>query len=307
MTYPSVDIVTVNYNCGGYLPSYFEALRSLEYPASAWRVVMVDNASTDGSWERVHEWAAGVPLAQIALQTNGGVTAGNNAGIRAGESPYVALLNPDTRVRRDWLSVLVDRMECESDVGLVEARQEPTELSKYHHPSTGETSWASTGGVLVRRRALAHAGLFDERFFMYEDDVDLCWRLWLHGWRCVYEERAVYDHRPHDERPPTPFLRYHVVRNQAFMRFIYGSAALFLDRLWLGFKFALRDTQPELRKAALRAIRDAVTALPWLQARRASLPRTDCPWVGLFCPPYTPPSLVSAGRPGASSGGRCGR
>lgn len=290
MTGPSVDIVTVNFNSAEYLPDYFSALAAMEYP-HAWRVVMVDNASTDSSMSKISSWGAGVPIKTILLERNGGVTAGNNAGILAGDSDYVALLNPDTRVHADWLSVLVDHMENEKDIGLAEAAQVPSELNKYRDPETSNTSWASTGGVLVRRSALSQVGLFDERFFMYEDDIDLCWRLWSGGWRCIYKPEARYDHRPHDQRPPSPFLRYQVVRNQAFMRYIYGSSGLFAGRLWLGLKFAARDQRADLRQATLRAVRDAIAAVPWLREKRAALPRTYSPWVGLFEEPYRPTAV----------------
>ncbi len=284
----SVDIVTINFNSGSYLPDYFEALRGLDYPLASWRVILVDNGSSDGSMERLPEITHGIELATISLGRNGGVTAGNNAGITAGNSEYVSFLNPDTRVHKDWLSRLVDHMEAETDIGLAEAAQVPSELDKYRDPDTGDTSWASTGGVLVRRSALNQAGTFDERFFMYEDDVDLCWRLWLHGWRCVYVPEAKYDHRPHDTRPPSSFLRYHVVRNQAYMRFIYGSNGDYLSRIWLGLKFAARDTSPDLRSASVRAAKDAIAALPWLRQRRNDLPPVRSKWVGLFEDPYMP-------------------
>jgi GT2 family glycosyltransferase len=288
MSTPSVDIVTVNFNSTQYLPTYFAGLAGLEYPRDRWRCVMVDNASTDGSLARIPEWGADVPLEVIRLGRNGGVTVGNNTGIRAGTSDYVALLNPDTRVHPDWLQVMVDRMESEPEIGLVEAAQVPSELDKYFDPKNGDTSWASTGGVLVRRSALERSGLFDERFFMYEDDVDLCWRLWLGGSRCCYLPEARYDHRPHDARPPSPFMRYHAVRNQAFMRYIYGTPRQFRDRLWLGCKFAARDRRWDLRQATFRAIRDALKAIPWLRVRRAELPRGASPWVALFEPPFLP-------------------
>jgi GT2 family glycosyltransferase len=288
MSTPTVDIVTVNYNSGGYLPEYYSALAALQYPHSSWRVVMVDNASTDDSLSHIDEWRKGVSTEIVHLERNGGVTAGNNAGIRAGASDYVALLNPDTRVHSNWLTILVERMEQHRDIGLAEAAQVPSEIEKYREPDTNNTSWASTGGVLVRRSAIAKVGLFDERFFMYEDDVDMCWRLWSGGWRCTYEPDARYDHRPHDERPPSPFLRYHAVRNQSYMRFIYGSNSLFMSRLWLGLKFAARDQRADLRKATLRAVRDAIAAVPWLRERRKALPQTNCVWVGLFTSPYRP-------------------
>jgi len=249
---------------------------------------MVDNASTDGSLARLREWSGRVLVETIALEQNRGVTAGNNTGIRAGSSEYVALLNPDTQTAPDWLGLLVDVMQRAPDVGLAEARQIPRDLNKFYDPVRGDTSWASTGGVLIRRSALGQVGLFDEQFFMYQDDIDLSWRLWLGGWRCIYVPGSVYSHRPHDGRPPSSTMRFYGTRNEAFMRYLYGSPRLFVDRLWLGLKFAARDHCPELRFATLRAVREAVASLPWLRQRRTALPRLDSPWVGLFDSPYVP-------------------
>lgn len=288
MSAPTVDIVTVNYNSTEYLPAYFEALRGLEYPRDRWRVVMVDNASTDGSLPRIPAWGEGVPLEVLPLATNAGVTGGNNAGIRAGRSDYVALLNPDTRVLPDWLTVMVERMGREADIGLIEARQIPSELDKYYDEKSGDTSWASTGGVLVRRQALDQVGLFDERFFMYEDDVDLCWRLWLHGYRCVYDTSAAYHHRPHDNRRMTPFLWYYTRRNHGFMRWIYGSPAAGWKYLGSVVFNAARSRRRDLVAPTARILRDTLKALPWMASRRAALPARRSPWVALFDRPYCP-------------------
>lgn len=287
MSQPTVDVVTVNYNSTAHLPEYFAALERLDYPRDRWRLVMVDNASTDHSVDRLPQWGVNVPMELIALTKNGGATAGNNVGIRAGNSEYVALLNPDTQILPDWLTLLVGRMELEPQVGLAESRQIPAELNKYYDPVTGDTSWASTGGALIRRSALNHVGLFEERFFMYEDDVDLCWRLWLNGWRCVYASTAAFFHRPHDQREASPFMRYITTRNRAYMYAIYGSAVLYGKHLIRTVRAVFYD-RPHLRRANARAFWDGIRALPWLLVRRAALPTTKSPWVGLFEAPYRP-------------------
>lgn len=286
MSLPRIDLITINFNSAEHLPGYFQALRGLEYGGD-WRVILVDNASTDGSLERVSQWSAGLPVEVLALAANGGFTGGNNAGIRHGDSPYVALLNPDTAVRPDWLTVMVERMEQETDIGYLESRQVPAELSKYHDAATGDTSWGSAGGALLRRSALEQVGLFEDRLFMYEEDVDLCWRLWLGGWRCVYESRAAFAHRPHDRRPMTPFLWYYTRRNHGFMRYIYGSPAACWGYLRHVMFQAARSRRTDLVAPTCRILRDTVAALPWMRERRSAV-AGDSPWVGLFESPYRP-------------------
>jgi GT2 family glycosyltransferase len=286
--YPSVDIVTINYNSGEHLPSFFEALRHLDYPGP-WRLVLVDNASTDGSLAGVAAWRGCVPIDIVSLERNYGFAGGSNRGIQAGESDCVALLNPDTRVRPNWLSELVATMRLDDTIALVEARQEPTPLKKYYDPTTGNTSWGSGGGVLLRRQALRDVGLLDEIFFFGSEDVDLSWRFWLARWRCVFQPHAVYYHRPPEARTASPFVIYHAVRNELCLRFLHDSWRGFARYLLLVLRLPLQEKRPPYRLAILQALQFAVLALPqlgwgrWARRRLAHQRGTrSSPWVGDF-------------------------
>lgn len=222
---PSIDVIVVSFNTRDDLSS---CLTSLEASRGAFptRAVVVDNASNDGSAEAVR---AGWPSATvIALDRNVGFAAANNIGIRATDSPLVLLLNSDTVVPAGALDALASRL---LDTGAAAAgprlvdRQGRPEVSfgrmlspmreviqrarvrmALRHGSLArryiarllsrerDVDWVSGACLLVRREAATAAGLLDERFFMYEEDVDFCAALRARGGRILFTPRAEIVH-----------------------------------------------------------------------------------------------------------------
>ena len=218
-----VDVVVVSYNSRDRLRACVAPL--LDLPDM--HVIVVDNASPDGSLEAV----AGLPITAIQLPRNGGFSHGVNAGWRAGSAPYVLLLNPDARIGRDAVDALVRVLEEEPGVGAVaprilddggsldySQRRFPRLRSTYARafflhrlfpmaPWTdelvrderayavrGNPDWVSGACILLRRSVLADLGGLDEGFFMYVEDVDLCRRLWAAGHELAFEPAAVVEH-----------------------------------------------------------------------------------------------------------------
>jgi GT2 family glycosyltransferase len=233
-------VVVVNRDGLRFLDSCLDAVLAQEL-ASRFEVILVDNASTDGSIEHVRERFPGVRL--IESTRNRGFAGGNNLGIRAARGRHVVLLNNDTRVRAGWLQALVEAAESDDHVGAVAAKllyaSRPGVIQSagslllsdgsgadrgMDEPDSGqfdrrEEVFAGTGAsLLLRREALADAGLLDESFFMYYEDTDLCWRLRLRGWRVVYEPAAVVEHEhAGSSREWSPFFTFHADRNRLFM------------------------------------------------------------------------------------------
>ncbi|MFN2590092.1 MAG: glycosyltransferase family 2 protein [Actinomycetota bacterium] len=211
-------VVVVNYNTGPYLE---RCLRSAFESAGDARleVVVVDNASHDGSADAAA--AAHPPLRLIRNDGNRGFAAAANQGIRATSAPFVLLLNPDAEVLSGTLAGFVkvarDRPQAAAIGALVRdpdgtvypsARRVPTLAEAVGHAFLGpfvpnrfsraytmadwdrrserSVEWVSGSCVLLRREALDHVGLFDERFFMYVEDVDLCTRLRQRGWDVLF-------------------------------------------------------------------------------------------------------------------------
>jgi len=115
--HPTVSIVSVNYNGRRYLERFITSVLAIDYPPSCHRLVLVDNASTDGSAAFVRQTFRQVHL--LEARTNLGFAGGCNLGIRAATSDYVVLVNNDTVVESDWLRGLVDVAESDPRAGLV--------------------------------------------------------------------------------------------------------------------------------------------------------------------------------------------
>ncbi len=222
---PSVDIVIVNYNnredLAACLSSIFDAP-----PRTLGRVFVVDNASTDGSTQMV---ATGWPhIALVALDTNRGFAAANNVAIRLSTASLVLLLNSDTLVTAGAIDTLVHRLEATGAVAagplLVDGEGRPevsfgpmlsplAELGQKVRvrlaarrgliarmfigrlvASERTVDWVSGGCLLVRREAALEAGLLDERFFLYEEDVDFCAALRAGGGTILFTPGARIVH-----------------------------------------------------------------------------------------------------------------
>jgi GT2 family glycosyltransferase len=188
--------------------------------------VVVDNASSDGSVEAVRRGFPDVDV--IAMDRNAGFAAANNAGIRASSAPLIVLLNSDTLVPAGALDRLCERLEATGsaaagprlvDAGghaelswgrmltpLTEWRQarlvagarggSAAALAEIDRLTSAErhVEWVSGACLLVRRDAAIAAGLLDERYFMYEEDVDFCAALRARGGRILFTPAATITH-----------------------------------------------------------------------------------------------------------------
>jgi N-acetylglucosaminyl-diphospho-decaprenol L-rhamnosyltransferase len=224
----SWDAVVVNHDAGALL---VRCVRSLLADASAGRppvVVVVDNASTDGS---VDALARELPDVRVVhAPGNVGYARAANLGIRATAAPVVAVLNPDTEVGAGAGAVMAERFASAARLGALGPRIRNTDGSDYPsarrvpglrdalgHGALGlvrprnawtrryreldadparprPVDWVSGAAIWLRRAALDEVGGWDERYFMYVEDLDLCWRLRRAGWEVGYEPRAEVVH-----------------------------------------------------------------------------------------------------------------
>jgi hypothetical protein len=223
-------IIVLNY-CRSDL--VIQCLASLAADVAAepdWIVLVVDNASADGSAARIAAAirAEGWTWARLVESpVNGGFSAGNNLGLATLARQYV-LLNSDTIVRPGALAALLGALRSEPEVGIVGPRLEdpdgtPQEscfrwatpfseliaaaqtgpvtslLRRYRValPAAGsphDTEWISFACVMLRREVVRDVGPLDEGFFMYFEDMDYCRRAWAKGWRVRYEPAAHVVH-----------------------------------------------------------------------------------------------------------------
>jgi GT2 family glycosyltransferase len=214
----SVAVVVVNYNGGDYLRRCLEMIAAQSRPAD--HVVIVDNASTDGSLIPMRERFP--DFVYVCNVSNVGFAAANNQAFeicaRLGVE-YVALLNPDAFASPDWLAALLaaaDRdPDCASWASCLVRADVPTEVDglgdSYHfsgaawrrrHGRTIRPSWlidrevfcACAAAALYRFDAIERVGGFDEDLFCYLEDVDLGFRLRLLGYRCRFVSDARAEH-----------------------------------------------------------------------------------------------------------------
>lgn len=220
-----VDIIIVNHNTSSDLHACVASLQTAP-PAIAHHICVVDNASTDDSVPGITtRWPA---VEVVRLAENAGFAAANNVGIRRTSSPLILLLNSDTVVPPGALDILVERLEATGAVAagprLVDARgAAEVSFGPMLSPlaeavqrirvrlSASDSSWArryiarlvshersvdwvSGACLLVRRKAAEEAGLLDERYFMYEEDVDFCASLRARGGRILFTPSAQVVH-----------------------------------------------------------------------------------------------------------------
>jgi N-acetylglucosaminyl-diphospho-decaprenol L-rhamnosyltransferase len=229
-------IVIVNFNARAHLEACLASLVSFP-PATSHAIVVVDNASSDGSAAAVR---ARFPEVLVHAQTeNRGFAAANNAGVRSTASELVLLLNSDTIVPPGALDALVLRLDANPGAAvagprLVGADGQP-ELSfgpmisplgelrqkavlalqrRGFDPVTSwirrvtdrehDVDWVSGACLLVRRAAAETVGLLDERYFLYTEDVDFCAAIRARGHRVLFTPAAEVVHLRGRSRATAP-------------------------------------------------------------------------------------------------------
>lgn len=268
----TVDIVTVTFNSSTHLDSYLAGLARIEYPGELLRLIVVDNASMDGTAERLNETLSRLPFPAKVLRNarNAGFGMACNQGAAASAAEFLLFLNPDAALAPDALARLVERARADERVGLVDAAHEPIGIPKWADPASGDTDWCSGAALLARRAAYREVGGFDPFFFLYAEDVDLSWRAWLGGWRCVHEARARVHHvRATADGGSKPIEVRYTVRYSFPMRLIYDTWGGFLRHLVRGARYLVSPrTSGLVRSAVARGLCTTAAGLPHLLSRR---------------------------------------
>jgi GT2 family glycosyltransferase len=223
---PAVSIVIVSYNSRDDLLRCVGSI--VAHVSLPFEVLIVDNASRDGSAEAL---AAAHPRAHVLRNAaNAGFAAANNQALSQVRAPLVLLLNPDAEVLAGSVETLVRALERRRDVAAVGPRtlnedgsvqvsfgpalrplgelgqrrlvrgvraRRPWALAEAERRAgvEHEPFWISGACMLARLEALRAVGGFDESFFLYEEDADLCLRLRRAGWCILYTPAATVVHR----------------------------------------------------------------------------------------------------------------
>jgi GT2 family glycosyltransferase len=236
-----LSLIIVTYNCADLIG---ECLKSaLASAGVSLEVFVVDNASKDGSASVVRERFPSVGL--IANDANRGFGAANNQALPMCSGRYIVLLNPDTAVGADSLHKMVRFMDGNARVGLAGPRVENPDGSRqdsvsYRYPGhrfgeadlgelPGEIACVLGACQIVRADLFRSIGGFDEDFFLYGEDQDLCLRIRKKGFEIGFIEDAVIMHYGgHSERqtPPAEVVRKKVRAERLFYRKHYSVQTL---------------------------------------------------------------------------------
>ncbi|MGC1513283.1 MAG: glycosyltransferase family 2 protein [Acidimicrobiales bacterium] len=232
---PDAAAVVISYNVCGLLLACIDSLRA----DGVEQIVVVDNASSDRSVEAVR---AHDPLVEvIALDRNVGFAAAANRGVARTTTPFVAVLNPDLLLDAPVCKVLVETLERDTGLGLVgplirtpdgalypSVRRFPDlvdaaghaflhfvwpmnpfsrryRMLDWDHELPADVDWVAGTFMMARREAWEEIGGFDEGFFMYLEDVDLCRRMHDAAWRVGYEPGASVVHMIGCSTDQTPY------------------------------------------------------------------------------------------------------
>jgi GT2 family glycosyltransferase/glycosyltransferase involved in cell wall biosynthesis len=218
---PTVSVIVVNYRGARDTITCLTALRNdLAYPADRLQVVCVENGSGDDSAALIRAEVPGITLVESA--TNLGFAGGCNLGARHATGEVLALLNNDARPDPNWARAAVEVLRADPTVAAVASKvldwtgeridfadagltwfgmgYKPNAgrpLSEVDTDTPRDVLFATGSAMFVRKDVFDSVGGFDERFFMFYEDVDLGWRLNLRGWRVRYQPTSLAYHRHH--------------------------------------------------------------------------------------------------------------
>ena len=215
---PNCCIIVLNFNAKAYLENCLKSLQKLNYPKDKYRVVFVDNASSDGSVDFVRRMFP--KLKMIVNRENYGFMKGNNIALRSIKSEYYVLLNPDTFVEKNWLINLVNAARKDNRIALCSSKvltmDDKSKINyagglvnflgigwprgfnlkdNKNYNKMEEIGFASGASMLIKDYVLKDIGFLDEDFFIYYEDVDYSWRARMFGYDVFYVPSSVVYHK----------------------------------------------------------------------------------------------------------------
>ena len=315
-----VSVVLVNFRGAEDTIGAIEHLTETGWPEARLEIIVVENSSGDDSAAQIRARAPQVKL--VETSSNLGFAGGCNFGVAHSSGEYVAFLNNDAKPHPDWIRAAVERFEESPSVGAVASRvldwdgnlvdyvgSAMTWFGQGYKPFTAQPVPAyanvrrdvlfGTGAAMFVRRSVFDALTgFDERYFMFFEDVDFGWRLNLRGWRFAYEPASLAYHKHHASMSSFGSFKetYLLERNAIFTQYKnLGDEALAatfpatlalavrrsvakgeLDSQSLDLRRPGGDREPTLpvsktTMAGVFAIDQFVEQLPSLQASRAEI------------------------------------
>jgi GT2 family glycosyltransferase/glycosyltransferase involved in cell wall biosynthesis len=240
---PTVSVILVNYRGADDSIECIRGIEQLDWPVDQLEVIVVDNASGDDSLDRIRAAAPSAKL--LPLETNIGFAGGCNRGVEAASGDYVAFINNDARPDPQWLSAAIPVLQTHGSIGCVASKVLDWEgktvdyggsgLAFYGHGfklRTGDLDadqpdqetdvlFPSGAAMTMERDTFLDVGGFDDRYFMFFEDVDLGVRLWVLGYQVRYVPDSIVYHKFHASMRGVKAWREHFLleRNALFTMF----------------------------------------------------------------------------------------
>ena len=232
--YPLVSIIVVNFNGKNLLEKCFRSLELLKYPKQRFEILMVDNASTDGSVAFVRK---NFKQIKTLKRTNNNYCAANNLGIKHAKGEFVVMLNNDVEVDCNWLKELVKVIGRNKKIAAVGSKillpdgkiqsVGHTEFPYHYWGDQGlfeddigqydkikEVESISNCSALYRKSIFKEVGLFDEDFIMYVEDVDMAFRIKKKGSKIYYAPASLVYHRLHGSGQDDNERKFYIEKNR---------------------------------------------------------------------------------------------
>ena len=249
MSFPKVSVIIVNYNGKELLQKCLESLFKIDY--NNFEVILVDNNSTDGSMEFVIKNHPNVIV--VKLDSNKGFAEPNNVAAKISKGKYLLFLNNDTVVTPNFISEMVKVMETDKKIAICQSLLLKPDgsvdssgdfidhlgvvyNSKTKIDEIREVSSARGASMLVRSDIFEKLDGFDQKFFVTFEDVDLCWRSWILGYRVliiptsiVYHEGGITIKKIKSE------IAFHGFKNQLAMKITNFEPILAMRNMILFF------------------------------------------------------------------------
>ncbi|MBU1125703.1 MAG: glycosyltransferase family 2 protein [Candidatus Omnitrophica bacterium] len=236
---PLVSVVIVNFNGRQFLRDCVVSVLAQKH--TPLEVVVIDNASTDGSVEMVKKEFPSVIVA--SNPKNLGFAEGYNIGIKKTRGNLIATLNNDITLAPDWVAEMIAATARHPRAGIFASKQLNARnplfidsaglslhrgmygsgrgrgaLDQEQYDNEVEVFGACGAAAVFRKKMLDEIGLFDEDFFLYQEELDLCWRAAWRGWKAVYVPGAVAYHiGGATAGAGSAFVRYYMERNRILM------------------------------------------------------------------------------------------
>ena len=258
MSAPKVSIIIVNYNGKELLKKCLDSLLKVNY--DNFEIILVDNNSTDGTVEFITKNYPSLII--IKLDSNKGFAEPNNVAAKISKGKYLLFLNNDTVVTPNFISEMVKVMETDKKIAICQSLLLKPDgsidssgdfidnlgvvyNSKTKIDEIREVSSAKGASMLVRSDIFKKLGGFDQKFFVTFEDVDLCWRSWILGYRVlIIPASIVYHVGGITIKKLKSEIAFHGFKNQISMKITNFETKLVFKKLLIFFiKYGLRESK----------------------------------------------------------------